>query len=200
MYTVDETVVRGTPAQCFARGADVERWPEWLPHYRWVRFRRRDGFGTGLVEMAARRAFGPLQYPVWWVSEMHLDPSRPAVIYRHVDGITTGMDVEWSFHPLPDGTTRVRIVHAWDTGPRWPLPGAARRLIGLLQTPPEAWLRGGADEDFQARVEALLQERARARAAKDWPAADRIRGELTELGVEVMDGPQGATWRLKEPA
>jgi cysteinyl-tRNA synthetase len=39
-----------------------------------------------------------------------------------------------------------------------------------------------------------------ARAAKDWPTADRIRAELDGMGVVVMDGPQGATWRLKEPA
>jgi hypothetical protein len=47
-----------------------------------------------------------------------------------VAGITTGMGVEWSFNPLPDGTTRVKIVHEWGAGPRWPLPGAARRGIG----------------------------------------------------------------------
>lgn len=130
MYTVDEIVMRAPVEACFQAGADVERWPERLPHYRWVRFQRKDGFGTGLVEMAARRSFGPLQYPVWWVSEMHVDPARPAVIYRHVDGITTGMDVEWTFQDRGDGTTHVRIVHDWKQGPRWPLPGAVRRAIG----------------------------------------------------------------------
>ncbi len=39
-----------------------------------------------------------------------------------------------------------------------------------------------------------------ARAAKDWTTADRIRAELTALKIEVMDGPNGATWKLKEPA
>ena len=130
MYTVDETVIGGSVEASFRAGADVERWPERLPHYRWVRFQRKDGFGTGLVEMAARRDFGPLPYPVWWVSEMHVDEARPAVIYRHVDGITTGMDVEWTFEDLGEGRTRVRIVHDWKEGPRWPLPGAARRAIG----------------------------------------------------------------------
>lgn len=122
--------MRAPVEACFRAGADVERWPEWLPHYRWVRFQRKDGFATGRVEMAARRDFGPLPYPVWWVSEMHVDEARPAVIYRHVDGITTGMDVEWTFQDRGDGTTLVRIVHDWDGGPRWPLPGPARRLIG----------------------------------------------------------------------
>jgi ribosome-associated toxin RatA of RatAB toxin-antitoxin module len=129
MRTVDEIVVAAPVERCFRAGADVERWPDLLPHYRWVRFQRRDGFGTGRVEMAAVRRFGPLPYPVWWVSEMSLDERRPAVLYRHVDGVTTGMDVEWTFEPLEDGRTRVRIVHDWLQGPRWPLPAAARRAI-----------------------------------------------------------------------
>ena len=129
MRTVDETVMRGSPERCFRFGADVERWPEWLPHYRRVRFRRRDGFGAGLVEMAAKRRFGPVSWPVWWVSEMTVDAARPAVVYRHVQGITTGMDVEWSFTDRGDGTTLVRIVHEWADGPRWPLPRVLRRLI-----------------------------------------------------------------------
>lgn len=129
MHTVDEIEIGAPIAACFQAGADVERWPERLPHYRWVRFHEKAGFGTGRVEMAARRDFGPLPYPVWWVSEMHLDERRPAVLYRHVDGITTGMAVEWSFEPRPGGATRVRIVHDWPAGPAWPLPGALRRAL-----------------------------------------------------------------------
>lgn len=129
MYTVDEIEIGAPVEACFRAGADVERWPEILPHYRWVRFHRQEAFGTGRVEMAARRAFGPLPYPVWWVSEMSLDERRPAVLYRHVDGITTGMDVEWTFEPVSAARTLVRIVHAWDDGPRWPIPSWTRRGI-----------------------------------------------------------------------
>lgn len=129
MRTVDEIVVRAPLHACFQAGAEVERWPDRLPHYRWVRFQRVDGFATGRVEMAARRPFGPLSYPVWWVSEMSIDRTRPAVLYRHVEGVTTGMDVEWSFEEGEDGTTRIRIVHEWETGPRWPLPGTIRHSI-----------------------------------------------------------------------
>jgi uncharacterized membrane protein len=132
MYTVDEIVMNAPPDVCFRAGADVEGWPDALPHYRWVRFQRKDGFGTGRVEMAARRHFGPIRYPVWWVSEMTVDESRPIVVYRHVDGITTGMDVIWSFEPDGGGRTRVRIVHDWAGGPAWPLPGFLRRLIADL--------------------------------------------------------------------
>ena len=49
-----------------------------------------------------------------------------------VRGITTGMDVEWSFTPVQGGT-HVRITHVWD-GPRWPLLGifAATAVIGPI--------------------------------------------------------------------
>ena len=42
----------------------------------------------------------------------------------------------------------------------------------------------------------LLDRRAAARAAKDWPVADALRGELAGLGVAVADGPEGQTWSL----
>jgi cysteinyl-tRNA synthetase len=72
--------------------------------------------------------------------------------------------------------------------------------MGFLQGDPQAWFQGGADEGFKAKVEELLAARQAARAAKDWPQADRIRAELAALNVEVMDGPAGATWRIKEQA
>lgn len=130
METVDERVVR-TPARAiFELARDVECWPDYLPHYRWVRFRERARDGGGTVEMAAWRPFGAVSWPTWWLSEMSVDAAAPAVRFRHIGGITRGMDVEWSFERQgPD--TLVRIVHAWD-GPRWPLIGllAATTVIG----------------------------------------------------------------------
>ena len=71
-------------------------------------------------------------------------------------------------------------------------------LLGVLQADPDAWFKGGADEDLSQRVEVLIARRANARRSKDWPEADRIRGELAALNVEVLDGPGGsASWRLK---
>jgi uncharacterized membrane protein len=131
MNTHNELNIAAPPARCFQVAADVERWPDILSHYRWVRFQRRDGFGRGRVEMAAWRTFGPVGYPVWWVSEMWADESVPVVRYKHVDGITKGMDVEWRFFS-ENGATRVEIVHDWLSGPSWPLIGrlAANAVIG----------------------------------------------------------------------
>lgn len=120
MIRIDDRLT-GAPADTVFRvAADVERWPEILPHYRWVRFREKEGFGEGVVEMAAWRDFaGPLRYPTWWLSRMTHAPDEPAVRYHHIDGVTRGMDVVWQFHPTTEGTL-VRIIHEWD-GPDWPL-------------------------------------------------------------------------------
>lgn len=129
MKTVDRTSVRGSITRAFDVARDVERWPEFLPHYRWVRMLSKNGDG-GLVEMAAWRPFGVLKYPTWWVSEMTVMPNEFRVLYKHVGGITRGMDVEWRLTEV-NGTVEIAITHEW-AGPRWPLIGklAAELIIG----------------------------------------------------------------------
>ena len=122
----------------FQLAADVARWPDHLPHYRYVRFEARDGRGGGMVEMSANRPFGMVDWPTWWTSRMAVAapdsraPDAPWIRFHHVRGITKGMDVEWSFRPAGEATL-VRIVHVWN-GPRWPLIGgmAATAVIGPI--------------------------------------------------------------------
>ena len=78
---------------------------------------------------------------------------------------------------------------------RWSLTEAAG-LLGVLALTSDEWFEGG-DPALKAEVETLLEQRAVARADKNWGEADRIRDRLNELNVVVMDGPQGATWRVK---
>jgi len=129
MRTVDSIRIAAPVERVLQVAVDVERWPELLSHYRWVHMLERRGQG-GLVEMAAWRPFGVFNYPTWWVSEMRVDRAGLAVHYRHVRGITTGMDVVWQFQAANRGTD-VTIVHNW-SGPRWPLIGrrAADWVIG----------------------------------------------------------------------
>jgi ribosome-associated toxin RatA of RatAB toxin-antitoxin module len=129
MRTVDQRRILAPAERVFAAASEVERWPEILPHYRWVRMleRRPDG---GRVEMSANRPFGLFSWPTWWTSEMWIDAARKEVRYRHIRGITRGMDVVWRL--VPDGeATDVSIVHEWD-GPPWPLirRPAAEWVIG----------------------------------------------------------------------
>ncbi len=116
----------------FEIARQVEHWPAYLPHYRFVRFRHRATDGGGLVEMAANRPFGLVSWPTWWLSEMAVNHEAPWVRFRHTGGITTRMDVEWSFTETAEGTL-TRIVHVWN-GPRWPLIGAfaAQQVIGPI--------------------------------------------------------------------
>ena len=71
---------------------------------------------------------------------------------------------------------------------------AGGRLLGLLQQDPEAWFQGGASDEA-AEIEALIEDRNRARKAKDFAEADRIRNDLKARGIVLEDGPQGTTWK-----
>lgn len=130
METVDQQLVRAGVRLVFDLARNVEEWPAYLDHYRFVRFRERARDGGGLVEMSANRPFGNINWPTWWLSEMSVDERTPAIRFRHVGGVTKGMDVEWQFVRRNE-FAQVRIVHVWD-GPAWPLIGilAARHVIG----------------------------------------------------------------------
>ncbi len=48
--------------------------------------------------------------------------------------------------------------------------------------------------DLDAEIEALIAKRQKARANKDWAAADKIRDDLKSKGIILKDTPQGVTW------
>lgn len=78
------------------------------------------------------------------------------------------------------------------------LRSAAGPLLGLLQETPDAWFKWRApqaDGLAPAEVEQLLQQRERARAARDWQTADRIRAQLADGGVLIEDRADGVRWR-----
>lgn len=108
----------------FTLAAEVERWPQILPHYRYVR-PVPDPRGERRFAMGARR--GPI--PVSWEAIQRPMPEARSIEFVHTGGVTRGMWVAWRLVPR-DGATEVSIEHRLDL--QWPLIGdfAARHVIG----------------------------------------------------------------------
>jgi ribosome-associated toxin RatA of RatAB toxin-antitoxin module len=108
----------------FPLAAEVERWPQRLPHYRYVR-RLPASNGERRFAMGARR--GPI--PVRWEAVQRPLPDQRRIEFTHTGGATRGMEVAWRFEPNGSGWD-VSIEHELDLG--WPVIGgwAAEHLIG----------------------------------------------------------------------
>jgi ribosome-associated toxin RatA of RatAB toxin-antitoxin module len=124
LETLNEITIAASPDLVYRLAEDVARWPEILPHYRYVRVLEQEP-DRRRVKMAAFRDF----IPVSWTSIQELDPVHRRITYRHVGGITKGMDVIWQIEPDGKGT-RVTISHE--------LPGPH----GLLLLPPARMVAG----------------------------------------------------------
>lgn len=73
-------------------------------------------------------------------------------------------------------------------------------VLGLDPLDPQ-WADSDQDDDqtlqsLEALVSAQLQEREKARAARDFSRADSIRYQLEEAGISIADTPSGSTWSL----
>jgi cysteinyl-tRNA synthetase len=90
-----------------------------------------------------------------------------------------------------DETRRARKRELLDAG----------ALLGLLQQTPHDWFKGqdaAASDDSAAsaeQIDALVAERDAARRARDFARSDALRDQLTQMGVVVEDGANGARWR-----
>jgi len=113
------------PDRIFPLAAEVERWPQLLPHYRYVR-RLPPRAGERRFAMGARRG----RIPVRWEAEQRPKPQQNVIEFTHTGGVTRGMEVAWRLVPDGDGTTEVSIEHRLELG--WPLIGGfvAARIIG----------------------------------------------------------------------
>ena len=50
-------------------------------------------------------------------------------------------------------------------------------------------------DDLEGEIETLIQKRQQARKEKDWELADQIRDQLSDMGIQLEDTPQGVKWK-----
>ena len=146
-------------------------------------------------------------------SDHNLDDARNALrrLYTALDGLAVpDTPVDWSqpqaaafraamnddFNTPP--AVSVLFELAGELNRTRALPTAALlkglgRVLGVLQQSPRSYLQGG-DAVDDARIQALIAERAAAKQARDYAAADRIRDELAVMGVVLKDSAAGTTW------
>ena len=89
----------------FETAANLELWPEILPHYRYIRFLEH-GTDRNVVVMAAERS----GIPISWTSEQIIDRERLEIRFVHLKAWTKGMYVVWTFSEARDGV-HVTISH-----------------------------------------------------------------------------------------
>jgi len=89
-------------------GLTEGRWPRRLPHYRYVTVLQQSERARVAI-MAARRDW----IPVRWTAQERLLPEVPRIEFTHLSGWARGMEVAWTFDPIPGGT-RVTILHDLD--------------------------------------------------------------------------------------
>jgi cysteinyl-tRNA synthetase len=129
------------------------------------------------------------------LSAIALDPAKPLPVPRQVeDALSDDLNTPKALAELSVLADAARQAPSEST--KAALLGAGA-LLGLLQDDPEAWFKQTVGQNVDAgQVEALLEARRTARAAKDFARADAIRNELTSMGVVIEDSAQGTRWSV----
>ena len=105
VHTGTSILIHASREQIFDAVSDLTRWPELLPHYRFVKGLRKEGTRE-IVQMAASRD----GIPISWVSAYEADRSRLELRFEHLRAFTKGMQVVWTLTETPEGT-RVESLH-----------------------------------------------------------------------------------------
>ena len=123
MHSANSVIIQASRERIFDTVSDLGRWPEQLPHYRYVKFLGQDG-GRDIVAMSARRGW----LPVSWVSAYVANRETLEMHFEHLRKWTKGMAVTWTLTPTGDGT-KVEIVHTMKFRVPW-LAWFAEPIIG----------------------------------------------------------------------
>jgi cysteinyl-tRNA synthetase len=130
------------------------------------------------------------------------DPTLDAMLDGMRAGFEAGMDDDLNvsaalgalFDAVRDLNRRIdaRTLSTSDAARAADAVRALDAVLGVMAPPAEA--------ELEPELQAMLDERAAARAARDWAASDRLRDELLARGVAVEDTRDGQRWRLVVPA
>ena len=156
----------------------------------------------------------PLNYSVDTLDDARAALTRLYTALKPFDGLTVG-EIDWSephaaaFKAAMDDDFNTPIavsvlfelanhVNKTSDVAAAQLLKSLAAVLGLLERPASEFLQAGgqAAEIDVAQVEALIEQRKAAKAAKDFAQADAIRAQLTEMGIVIEDKPGGAVdWR-----
>ncbi|WP_306203914.1 cysteine--tRNA ligase [Actinoplanes sp. RD1] len=170
-----------------------------VPHYR----SRIDYSDEALREAATayRRIEGFVQRAVEVVGSGRPKDVPPAFANALNDDLNTSAALAVVHDTIREGNTALAAND--ETGVRAALT-AVRAMLGVLGLDPldPAWGAGEPGGDLKPVVDSLvklaLEQRAQARARKDWAAADSVRDQLKNAGVQVEDTPAGPRWTVGE--
>ena len=73
---------------------------------------------------------------------------------------------------------------------------ASLKFMGFSLDPAMLEMGAKPDAELSTKVEALITARLEARNGKDWAEADRIRDQLTEMGITIKDGKNPDTGEI----
>jgi cysteinyl-tRNA synthetase len=165
------------------------------PHYRSV----IDYSEDALRESAS--AYRRLETFVNRATEIVGDPEPvappPAFIEAMEDDLNTSKALAVIHDLVRDGNAA--LADGNDARTRESLAGV-RAMLGVLGIDPRNWSTSDTSElrtVVDALVSLALEQRAAARARKDWAAADAVRDQLKAAGVLVEDTPHGARWTIE---
>ncbi|MFI7596837.1 cysteine--tRNA ligase [Actinoplanes sp. NPDC049681] len=170
-----------------------------VPHYR----SRIDYSDDALREAATayKRIEGFVQRAVEVVGPGRPKEVPPAFAAAMNDDLNTSAALAVVHDTIREGNTA--LAASDETGVRAALT-EVRAMLGVLGLDPldEAWGGGETGGDLKPVVDSLvklaLEQRAQARARKDWAAADSVRDQLKNAGIQVEDTPTGPRWTVGE--
>jgi hypothetical protein len=152
MHTSNRIQIASPFDRLFATAADIARWPDLLPHYRWVKI-LGPAPSTGVppastfqvpastfsspastfpsetekwkLDVIAEMAARHRGLPLWWQTVLRPRPEERRLYFTHIGGVTKGMEVYWEFTEAGESCQRpVWLVQIHHSfSPRWPLIG-----------------------------------------------------------------------------